>query len=319
MGRIAPLGRLLLVGALAAAIAPACSLGQGTGCFGSESSLDVPDCWSGAFDLHPDFFAAVPTNGAALEIRIQNGTDYETFSDGLMILVDDLGQIRGDPLLGSARPSLLGQALPVSLPPSVTPAGVPVKAVANPALVHATLYLGRTCRTQNVALYAMDAVSLEPDGTCNHPDGGEPPLPCGAQAATADGGASDAAADGATDGGASAAADGGMADAGNANAVEGGAGVSNVDQAPDKCTDFRATSSSAGVATSMIRFNYLFDGQVSESNAKERLTDADFDLYLADPRETCPGGIGPPPRCRGHLQGHVHFYFQRGRPAQPFP
>lgn len=92
-----------LLAAAAAVLAPACSLGAGTGtCSGT---LDVPDCWSGDFDLHPNFFAAVPATtpefptftSDSLRIRIQNGGDYETFSDGLIILVNDVGQVRGDP------------------------------------------------------------------------------------------------------------------------------------------------------------------------------------------------------------------------------
>ena len=67
-------------------------------------TLDVPNCWSGGFDLKPDFFAAVPsssgtlgtseaTSANALQLRIQNGGDYESFSDGLAILVDDVGEV----------------------------------------------------------------------------------------------------------------------------------------------------------------------------------------------------------------------------------
>jgi hypothetical protein len=285
VGAFAWIGRFALGGSLALLVMPACSLGQGTGCV--AGTLDVPDCWSGAFDLHPDFFAAMPTNSAALQIRIQNGIDYETFSDGLIILVDDVGEVRGTPLSdGTPRPGLLGQPLVVSLPPGVSPPGVPLKASPVRSLVHASLYPERTCRTQNVALYAVDAVSLEADGTCNRPDGGSPPLRCDAPVTVAEGGAAAS-----------------EADAGSVAA----------------CTAFQSTRVSGGVATSMIRFTSLFDGDVTASNAQQRLTDADFDFYFADPRDVCPGGLGPPPRCRGRLQGHVHFYFQRGRPAQPFP
>jgi hypothetical protein len=255
---------------LAAALAPGCSLGSGTGtCAGT---LDVPDCWSGQFDLHPDFFAAVPaatpeypqTSNDALQIRIQHGGDYETFSDGLIILVNDAGQIRGDPdSEGNPRPSLLGQVLVVALPPSVLPAGVPVTPVASPPVVSAALYLDNTCRTQNDALYALDAVSgVDPDGECRNPDpeaGAEPPMAC------------------------------------DGSPIPG------------------------NIGTSTITFRSLFDGNPDESNASERLSDADFDFYLADPRNICSGGLGPPPRCEGHLQGSFKFYFQRGRPAQPFP
>ena len=65
-------------------------------------------------------------------------------------------------------------------------------------------------------------------------------------------------------------------------------------------------------------FNELFDGDPNEANAEQRLTDATFHFYLADPRDICPGGLGPPPRCQGELTGNFHFYFERGVPAQPF-
>jgi hypothetical protein len=73
------------------------------------------------------------------------------------------------------------------------------------------------------------------------------------------------------------------------------------------------------VRQSTITFSALFDGNPNESNAGERLSSGTFDFYLGDPREICPGGLGPPPRCRGYLHGSFNFYFQRGRPAQPFP
>jgi hypothetical protein len=258
-------GRLVragLVVALAAVIAPACSLGSGSGSV--QGYLNVPDCWSGNFDLHPDFFAAAPTSSTdSLQIRIQHGGDYETFSDGLMILVDDAGQVRGDPASdGTPRPSLHGTTLVVALPAGVTPPGVPITPRASQAIVHAALYLDATCRTLNDALYAVDAVTANADGTCTIPEGGAPTIACGA---------------------------GTPLPAGTA------------------------------VATSTVEFNALFDGNPDESNTANLLTDGTFHFYLADPRETCPGGLGPPPPCRGDIRGNFHFYFQRGRPAQPFP
>ncbi|HXX69227.1 MAG TPA: hypothetical protein VEK07_18725, partial [Polyangiaceae bacterium] len=174
----AALAKLATLVLLAAALTPACTQGEGTGSV--CGSLDVPECWSGPFNLHPDFFAAVPTQPSdALQIRIQSGGDYQAFSDGVAILVDDAGEIRGDPTSsGSPRPSLLGQTLVVGLPVGVTPPGVPLQAVANPTIVHAALYLNKTCRIQNEALYAVDAVTLNPDGTCLSPDGGEPQIHC---------------------------------------------------------------------------------------------------------------------------------------------
>ncbi len=254
--------------------------------------LDVPNCWSGPFDLHPDFFAAVPatapngvaTDSDALEIRIQKGADFEGFSDGLIISIDDAGEVRGDSGPNGPRPSLLGTPLVVSLPPGVVPPGLPITPVANPRIVHAALYLDSTCRTQNDALYALDAVTVNADGSCSRPDGGDPPLACGAPAtANPDGGIG-----------------GGTADAG-ADGAPAGSGPANIRQ-------------------STITFTHLFDGNPNESNAEARLTNVQaFDFYLGDPREICPGGLGPPPRCRGHLSGWFNFYFQRGRPAQPFP
>jgi hypothetical protein len=87
----------------------------------------------------------------------------------------------------------------------------------------------------------------------------------------------------------------------------------------NSCTDFQSAAVSANVAQSMIQFTALFDGNEAESNAAQRRTIADFDFYFADPRDICPGGLGPPPRCRGHVKGRFDFYFERGRPAQPFP
>jgi hypothetical protein len=270
-----------LFAALGALLAPGCSLGTGSG--SARGTLDVPDCWSGDFDLRPDFFAAVPSASTALQIRIQNGGDFESFSDGIAFLVDDVGKVRGDPLPnGTVRPSLLGQTLVVALSPSVRPAGVPLSPIAHPAIVHASLYLQRTCRTQNVALFAMDAVTLNPDGSCERPDGGEPPDPCGEPATIP---------------------------------------AASADASPPPVADASIDSGAAFQHTgeSTIVFRSMFDANPAEANAKQRLTDADFDLYFADPREICPGGLGPPPRCRANLKGSFKFYFERGRPAQPFP
>jgi hypothetical protein len=259
--------RVALVAALATVLAPACSLGNGSG--SCSGTLDVPDCWSGSFNLHPDFFAAVPPSGVgamgdALQLRIQRGGDYPTFSDGLIILIDDAGEVRGDPASdGSLRPSLLGQPLVVALPPGVAAAGTPVTAKGLQSIVHAQLYLDATCRTQNDALYALDAVTVHSAASgvspCSELDGGDPPLDC-----------------------------------------NGG-------------------PSPGPVMTSTITFNALFDANPGESNTADLLSDGSFHLFLADPREICPGGLGPPPRCRGELFGNFHFYFQRGAPAQPFP
>jgi hypothetical protein len=286
------LPRLLAGGAIlaaAAAIAPGCSLGEGQGTVTGQ--LNVPMCWSGYFNLNPTFFAAVPYNSgtidpdatdiaagevSALEIRVQNGTDYETFSDGVMILVNNVHQVRGDPPYKSE----LGKALELGLSPAVlVPAGDPVPPVANPPQVSLTLYLNASCQTEDIALYALDKVSLNDEGNCNPTEAGPLVLQCPAD-------------------------DNGLVDAGmDAEAPDAGG---------------KADAGMAATASSNITFTHLFDNNPYESNAAERFTQATFDAYLGDPREGCAGGLGPPPPCRGHITGSFSFYFQRGQPAQPF-
>ncbi|HTQ43859.1 MAG TPA: hypothetical protein VMI75_13950 [Polyangiaceae bacterium] len=279
-----------LVAVSAAVVAPACSLGSGTG--SCSGTLNLPDCWQGPYDMHPDFFAAVPSSNGAMQIRIQHGGDNETFSDGLMILIDDYGEVRGDPTSsGASRPSLLGKSLVVTLPAGVTPPGVPVTPRPTPSIVHATLYLDATCRTQNDALYAVDSCTNTTSTlSCPGPS---------ATAVDAGDGGSLIEAGPVMDGGVM----GDGASSTDAGAQEGGDGGSGV----------------PAIGQSTIVFNNLFDGNPNESDASKRLTDATFDFYLADPREICSGGLGPPPPCRGHLSGTFRFYFERGRPAQPFP
>jgi hypothetical protein len=287
-----------LVAVSAAVIAPACSLGSGTG--SCSGTLNLPDCWKGPYDLHPDFFAAVPSSNGSMQIRIQHGGDNETFSDGLMILIDDGGAVRGDPASsGASRPSLLGKSLVVTLPPGVTPPGVPITPRATPSIVHATLYLDATCRTQNDALYAIDSCTNNQGATLSCP-GPSATSPDGGGAGTDGGPLTEAGP--VTEGGTA----GDAASSSEAGTQDGGAGGDGGSGMP-------------AVGTSTIVFNNLFDGNPNESDASKRLTDATFDLYLADPREICSGGLGPPPPCRGHVSGSFRFYFERGRPAQPFP
>jgi hypothetical protein len=82
-----------------------CSIGQGTGevksdalfahdCWGTPPTMDNPTTAVGApFNLQPDFFAADPYR-AALQIRVQRGTDLTEVSDGLAVSIDDICQIR---------------------------------------------------------------------------------------------------------------------------------------------------------------------------------------------------------------------------------
>lgn len=235
----------LIAAAVCVAAAPGCTLGSGEGRV--QGQLDVPNCWSGSFDLKPDFFAGVPYMND-YQIRVQQTADYANFSDGLAVHVKDVTAVRRQ----------LGQPLAVGLPPNVTPPGVPVTPDPDPPLVNMSLYLARTCRSQTVALYATKAALANADGTCDVAG----PVTCGAGAPVPAG---------------------------------------------------------SKVVTSTITFANVFDGDPDEPSAQERLTDASFDVYLVDPRDVCPGGQGAPPRCRGHLTGYFKFYFERGRPAQPFP
>ncbi len=279
----------LALAVLGVAFAPSsCTTESGSGDSFIRGKIDALNCWSGDFDLKPDYFAAVPfARDDSLQIRIQSGGDFVSFSDGVFILIEKLGQARAQ-IKASPSQSL---ELAVSLPPEVTPPGVPIKPTSNPSLVHMSLYLQRSCHVQNVALYALGEVSLGPNGECVGE--GAPVVSC----------------------------------PGSAVSVP----TSDAGTAPDASVDDAAVASDAGdastasdaggltVGRSTITFTKLFSGVPDERSADERLTEATFKVYLADPRDTCPGGLGPPPKCRGVLDGKFSFYFQRGRPAQPFP
>jgi hypothetical protein len=200
------LRRWLLLPAFALAM-QACSLGEGEGEVSSDW-LTVSNCWSGPFQLNPDFFAAVPYR-RTLNIRVQRGGDTEEVSDGIVVLVDDIDRVRQQ----------LGVPLRVAQPPNVVAPGQPIVADPNPAIIHLTLYLQRSCHAQNSVLYATDG---------------------------------------------------------------------------------------------QIIFHDIFNGDPTETNASEMLTDAEFpDVTVADPREAQP--------VTSRIKGRFKFYFQRGQPAQPFP
>jgi hypothetical protein len=67
-----------------------------------------------------------------------------------------------------------------------------------------------------------------------------------------------------------------------------------------------------------ITFHSLFDNDINESDAAQKLTDAEFtDIEVADPRNRDVGTNTILDKTA--LRGNFHFYFQRGQPAQPFP
>ncbi len=67
-----------------------------------------------------------------------------------------------------------------------------------------------------------------------------------------------------------------------------------------------------------ITFHSLFDGDLNESNADDRYTDASFsNVTFGDPRQLGPDGNIDPGKT-SQVTGWFKFYFQRGQPAQPF-
>ncbi len=166
---------LSLTTALAVVVSTACSQGEGDGRI--TGTINVPGCWSGPFELAPDFFAGQPFR-ESFQIRIQSGSDFQTFSDGLTITLYDTTTVRPD--AENNQPGRYGQPLAVSLPPEVTPPGVPIKVEPDPAPASLTLYLQRSCRVQNVTLHAASEVSIPADGTCDAPAvmGGDPTAGC---------------------------------------------------------------------------------------------------------------------------------------------
>lgn len=72
-----------------------CSVGVGEG--EVRGTVTAPSCGleMAGYDLEPTFFGADPVE-ELLEIRIQRGSDLETYSDGLGVLVRDAKQVRSE-------------------------------------------------------------------------------------------------------------------------------------------------------------------------------------------------------------------------------
>jgi len=74
-----------------------------------------------------------------------------------------------------------------------------------------------------------------------------------------------------------------------------------------------------------ITFDALFSGDPNETQGSEKLTDARFEVTLADPRDAVlegtarQGNIVVPEEKTSTLNGWFRFNFQRGQPGQPFP
>jgi hypothetical protein len=197
-----------------ALLALGCTTGEGTGQVSSDQ-LYIEDCWNGPLELDPDFFAAVPFEEESMFIRVQRGDDQEGVSDGLMILINDLQDIRRNQI---------GTAIPLGLPPGVSPPGVPIVQNPNPPTVSLTLYLHDSCEARTADLYSV-----------------------------------------------------------------------------------RGT----------ITFTSLFSGDMNEHDGSDRLTDATFEAWFADPRKAAPDGSYAA-GLESEVKGRFRFFFQRGQPAQPF-
>jgi hypothetical protein len=155
---------------LALGAASGCTTGEGEGWVRSDR-LYIEDCWNGPFDLQPTFFGANPYRQEQLLIRIQRGDNLEEVSDGLTVLVSDVAGIRENDI---------DRALPVGLPPGVTPTGVPVAEPTgsgdDPARVSLALYLHASCHAQNGTIYAIDGTITFASlfsGDPNEPDGAD--------------------------------------------------------------------------------------------------------------------------------------------------
>jgi hypothetical protein len=66
-----------------------------------------------------------------------------------------------------------------------------------------------------------------------------------------------------------------------------------------------------------ITFKSIFSGNLNEEDSEKRLTDAEFHVKFADPRELVDAD-DPDKVTSDMVDGKFRFYFQRGQPAQPF-
>ncbi len=153
-GRPNRLLALLLLALGALGLTPSCTGPSGHGEI--LGSVDAAPCWQGRFDLKPDFFGTAPYRDKIL-FRIQKGSDIQTFADGLSLEVDDVNRVYAS----------LGKPLAVTLPVAVRAQGVPIVPESEPGLVHLSLYLHRSCKTQTVTLHAVREVALPADGRCD--------------------------------------------------------------------------------------------------------------------------------------------------------
>jgi len=68
-----------------------------------------------------------------------------------------------------------------------------------------------------------------------------------------------------------------------------------------------------------VVFKSLFNGNPNTSDADDKLSDAYFDVLVGDPRDQPSSGGPIPAEKLSRVTGWFRFYFQRGKPGQPFP
>jgi hypothetical protein len=124
-----------------------CTVGEGEGWVRSDR-LYIDECWDGAFDLGPDFFAANPYRRETLMIRVQRGDNAQEFSDGLSVLVPDLNAVR----------DRLGEDIPVGLPLGIdTPVGdAPIMDGGTAPPVSLAVYLHNSCHVRSGTVYSIE-------------------------------------------------------------------------------------------------------------------------------------------------------------------
>ncbi|MFK7990944.1 MAG: hypothetical protein AB8I08_33295 [Sandaracinaceae bacterium] len=130
------LGTPLLLGTLM--LATSCSTGRGTGEISGSlqgldcGELDVPD-----YALEPSFFSGEVTANQ-LNIRIQRGSDFESFADGLSIQVRDVNDVRQNRI------------------------GLPIEIGDGPdALVEVVAYFNESCAAGFPSQYRMRPLIME--------------------------------------------------------------------------------------------------------------------------------------------------------------
>lgn len=274
----------LTTAAAAIAVAPfltGCSLGQGDGAVHSDL-LYAKDCWCSAYNLQPDFFAAVPYRDT-LQIRVQRGTDLQEVSDGLAVLVDDVRKIREE---------FYGKELKVALPVGVQPPG------SLPPGIDTS--------------YGSDDAGVGDDAGAPGEDAGAP----GGDAGTPIDGE-----EGAICGPKEAPGKVGSCNLDPLDAAEPEDGPAIVHMALYLQQSCHNQNIVLYAVSGSIMFHTLFSGDPNESDATKKLTEAIFDVQMGDLQELAPGtpADAVPPEKLTRLRGCFRFYFERGQPGQPFP